>query len=252
MPVPIPVFTVFSGRTYAPAYVERLQRMLARHLPEPHQLTVLCDAANQPAMASLGLPHRGLQERGLQGFCSKIQLFDPDLTGTEPFLYFDITLVVRSSLAPLLAFGAGSGAELVGVRDWNYPTLNSCLMRLKPGAATSRVWQAYLDGEDHGTPGPNQNFIHRVLRRHCPEALGFWPDGLVASYRGLRKLARRDPGAAKQARRAACVLKFHGRPRPHEVLRPWRHPTQTVLKNPDRPDLWGYLAGDITEHWLLS
>lgn len=250
--MPVPVFTVLSGRTYAPVYVERLQRMLERHLPEPHQLTVLCDAANRPALASLGLPHRDLEERGLQGFCSKIQLFNPDLTGTAPFLYFDITLVVRASLEPLLQFAAASPAEVIGVRDWNYPTLNSCLMQLRPGAATGRVWQAYRDGEDHGTPGPNQNFIYRVLQRHCPGALATWPEGLVASYRGLRKRARRDPDAAEQARRAACVLKFHGRPRPHEVLRPWRHPTQTVLKNPDRPDLWTYLARDITEHWLLS
>ncbi|WP_172820869.1 hypothetical protein [Cyanobium sp. NIES-981] len=252
MPVPMPVFTVFSGRTYAPVYVERLQRMLARHLPEPHRLTVLCDAANRPAMASLGQPHRCLEERGLQGFCSKIQLFNPALTGTEPFLYFDITLVVRASLAPLLRAAAAEPAPVIGVRDWNYPTLNSCLMQLRPGDATARVWQAYLEGEDHGTPGPNQNFIFRVLRQHAPGALAFWPEGLVASYRGLRKRARRDDAAAERARQAACVLKFHGRPRPHEVLRPWRHPTQTVLKNPGRPDLWAYLAGDITEHWLLS
>lgn len=250
--MPIPVFTVFSGSTYGPAYVERLQRMLQRHLPAAHQLTVLCDAANERAVASLGLPHRRLQERGLQGFCSKIQLFDATLTGPEPFLYFDITLVVRSSLAPLLGVAASESAPVIGVRDWNYPTLNSCLMQLRPGAATARVWESYLEGENHGTPGPNQNFIYRVLQRHCPDALAYWPEGLVASYRGLRKLARRHPAAAERARRAACVLKFHGRPRPHEVLRPWHHPTQTVLKHPLRRELWAYLAGDITEHWLLS
>lgn len=250
--MPLPVFTVFSGTAYPPAYVERLQRMLARHLPTSFQLTVLCDSNNQTAMANLGLPHRCLEERGLQGFCSKIQLFNPALTGDEPFLYFDITLIVRANLDPLLQFAANSSAEVIGVRDWNYPTLNSCLMSLRPGAAMSRVWQSYLNGEDHGTPGPNQNFIYRVLQSHCPEALNTWPEGLVASYRGLRKLAGRHPAAAEQALRSACVLKFHGRPRPHEVLQPWRYPTQTVLKHPLKPHLWGFLAGEITEHWLYN
>ncbi|MCP9943251.1 hypothetical protein KBY70_12725 [Cyanobium sp. ATX 6E8] len=245
----IPVFTVFSGHTYRPIYVERLQRMLTRHMPADHHLTVLCDAATQPAVANLGLPHCRLEERGLKGFCSKIQLFNPDLTGTTPFLYFDITLVVRSSLEPLLHFASTSKFDVIGVRDWNYPTLNSCLMHLRPGAATARVWQSYLEGENHGTPGPNQNFIYRVLQQHCPETIGFWPEGLVASYRELRKKARHDPSTAEQAHLAACVLKFHGRPRPHEVLSPWRHPSQTVLKHPFRPDLWSYLADDIHAHW---
>lgn len=246
------VFTVLTGRRYGPHYAERLQAMLARHMSAPHSLTVLCDAANRPALASLGLLHRQLEPRGLQGFCSKIQLFNTAITGEAPFLFFDVTLVVRAGLEPLLRFGEADPAPLIGVRDWTYPTLNSCVMQLRPGAATARVWQAYLDGEDHGTPGPNQNFIYRVLQRHCPEALATWPEGLVASYRGLRKLARRDGAAAERARQAACVLKFHGRPRPQEVLRPWRHPSQTVLKHPLRPDLWSFLAEDITEHWLLS
>lgn len=246
------VYTVLTGRSYGPHYAERLQRMLARHLSAPHSFMVLCDAANRAALESLGIQHRPLEPRGLQGFCSKIQLFNAAITGEAPFLFFDVTLVVRANLDPLLRFAAANPAAVIGVRDWNYPTLNSCVMQLRPGAATARVWQAYLEGEDHGTPGPNQNFIHRVLQRHCPGALATWPEGLVASYRGLRKLARRDGAAAERARQAACVLKFHGRPRPHEVLRPWRHPSQTLLKHPLRPALWNHLAGEITEHWLLS
>jgi len=48
---------------------------------------------------------------------------------------------------------------------------------------------------------------------------------------------------------ASCILKFHGRPKPDEVLRPWRHPQATILRHPLRPGLWAYLADEIRAHW---
>ena len=250
---PLCVVTVQAGDRYPDLYVNRLRGMVARQLDQPHRFVCFTDQPVQGRFDA-GVEVRDLSAWGLPGFFNKLRLFDQavtgELTGGEPFLFLDLTLVIRKSLAPLLAFGGGTPASVVGVADWNYPVLNSSVLWVRPDVHTQRVWDNWASGEryDGRIPG-DQNYIDATFRRESPEALVFWPEGMVVSYKRLRKRAARDPGGAREALERAVILKFHGRPKPHEVLAPWRHLPSTVLRHPFRARLWRYLADEIEADW---
>ena len=252
---PLTVLTVQTGHRYPDLWVSRLAAMVARHLPEAHRFIIYTDRAEPgrfgaPSAAHQQVEVRDLEAGELKGFFGKLRLFDQGLTGTDPFLFLDSTLVIRASLAPLIAIGRNSSASVVGVRDWNYPILNSSVLWCRPDAHTQTVWDAWHQGRFAKIAFPgDQNVIFHVFNEQAPAALAYWPEGLVSSYKVLRKLARRDPAAAQRQLEASCILKFHGRPKPEEVLHPWHHPRSTVLRHPLHPRLWGYLADEIRTHW---
>ncbi|CAN5650443.1 hypothetical protein BH23GEM11_BH23GEM11_14850 [soil metagenome] len=247
---PLRVITVQAGSRYPDLYVNRLRRMVARQIGRPHRFLCYTDRPGAGRFDPEVEVH-DLGSWGLPGYFNKLRLFDRGVTGETPFVFLDITLVIRAPMAPLLAFGEQSEASLVAVADWNYPIVNSSVLRLRPDDHTQRVWddwQAASPAERAPMAG-DQNWIDAVFRAHAPERLGFWPDGMVASYKGLRKRAARDAAGAAGALEDAVILKFHGQPKPHEVLRPWRYPRATVLRHPLRPRLWRYLAEEIRAHW---
>jgi hypothetical protein len=253
------IATVQVGRRYPDLWITKLASMVARNLPVAHNFIVYTDRpaskALREALARHASAHQTLVVQDLQagpltGFFGKLRLFDQALTGTDPFLFLDSTLVIRASLEPLIAIGRSSSASVIGVRDWNYPILNSCVLWCRPDAHTQTVWDAWQQGRYADIAFPSdQNVIFHVFRETAPAALTYWPEGLVSSYKALRKLARRDPEAAQRALAASTILKFHGRPKPDEVLHPWRHPQHTILRHPLHPRLWSYLADDIRAHW---
>lgn len=240
---------------YPDLWVSRLAAMVARQLPEPHRFVVYTDRPDPgrfsaPTATHQQLEVRDLQAVGLRDYFGKLRLFDQALTGSDPFLFLDSTLVIRSSLEPLITIGRRSTASVTGVRDWNYPILNSSVLWCHPDAHTQAVWDSWQQGRYAGIAFPgDQNFIFHVFNAQAPAALAYWPADLVRSYKALRKLAWRDPPAAQRQLEASCILKFHGRPKPEEVLEPWRHPRATILRHPLRPRLWGYLADEIHSHW---
>jgi hypothetical protein len=243
------VVTVQAGRRYPDLYVDRLRAMVARHLPVPHRLVCWTDEI-RPGRFHPAIEVRDLSSWGLAGFFNKLRLFDPDVGGADPFLFLDLTMVVRKSLVPLIEQGRSSEASLIAVQDWNYPIVNSSVMWLRPDANTRAVWDAWTRGERfHGHIPGDQNFIDAVFKSYSPDALAFWPAPMVASYKALRKIARRAPGVALRSLESAVILKFHGHPKPHEVLNPWSHPASTVLRHPLHPRLWNYLAAEIEAHW---
>jgi hypothetical protein len=254
---PLQVVTVQAGDRYPDLYVNRLRRMVARHLPREHRFICWTDRP-EPGRFDADVEMRDLSGWDLSGWFNKLRLFDRAVTGEAPFLFLDLTMVIRGSLAPLLAVVEGPGsaqgeaaeASLVAVPDWNYPIVNSSVMWVRPDARTQEVWDAWVEGRfpREGVAG-DQNWINTVFAARERDGLGFWPEGLVASYKGLRKMAARDPAAARAALERAVILKFHGRPKPHEVLEPWRHLPSTVLRHPLRPRLWRYLTGEIKAHW---
>ena len=249
------VVTVQTGHRYPDLWVSRLAAMVGRQLAEAHRFIVFTDRPepgrfSPPANDHQQLEVRDLQGGGLQGYFGKLRLFDQALTGRDPFLFLDTTLVIRASLEPLVQLGRSSVASVIGVRDWNYPILNSSVLWCRPDAHTQAVWTSWQDGRyAHQTFPGDQNFIFEVFRQQAPAALAYWPEGLVSSYKTLRKLASRDLLAAQQQLEASCILKFHGRPKPEEVLHPWRHPRRTILRHPLQPRLWGYLGEELRRHW---
>ena len=249
------VVTVQTGQRYPDLWVTRLAAMVGRNLSEAHRFIVYTDRPEParfdgPSTQHQQLEVRDLQGGGLKGFFGKLKLFDQGLTGGDPFLYLDSTLVIRSNLAPLVELGRTSHSSVIGVRDWNYPILNSSVLWCRPDGHTQAVWQCWQQGRYAAATFPgDQNFIFQVFSDHAPGALTYWPPGWVSSYKALRKLARRNPEAARGQLEASSILKFHGRPKPNEVLHPWRHPRRTILRHPLQPQLWGYLGEELRRHW---
>lgn len=246
---PLTVVTVQAGSRYPDVYVDRLRAMVARNLQKPHRFVCWTDNC-QPGRFHPSVEVRDLSSWGLSGFFNKLRLFDPEVGGSTPFLFLDITMVILRSLQPLLDESCRGDASLIAVADWNYPVVNSSVMWIRPDAHTRRVWEAWQAGERfHGHIPGDQNFIDAVFKSHGPEALAYWSKDLVASYKELRKIARTHPGRAQEALARAVILKFHGHPKPHEVLAPQKHLASTVFRNPLQPRLWRYLAPEIQDHW---
>ena len=249
---PLQVVTVQLGNRYPDAWTTRLANMVARNLQEHHRFIIYTDKPDRArfqtdASSNQVVEVRDLQQGKLQGYFGKLRLFDQALTGTEPFLFLDNTLVIRSSISELVEIGRKNDQHLTGVRDWNYPILNSSVMWVKPNNNTQEVWEAWSSGryQDESFPG-DQNFILRALKN---EELAYWPEGIVCSYKNLRKLANRDRKQEKLQLEGCSILKFHGNPKPSEVISPWRHPMHTILRNPLKPSLWSYLANEIRAYW---
>jgi hypothetical protein len=249
---PLQVVTVQLGNRYPDAWTTRLANMVARHLQDDHRFIIYTDKPTRKRFQTSESPNQVVEVRDLkagmlQGYFGKLRLFDQDLTGSEPFLFLDNTLVIRSDLSKLAEIGSLNDQHLTGVRDWNYPILNSSVMWVKPNNNTQDVWNDWINGrhQDESFPG-DQNFILRALKT---EELAYWPESTVCSYKNLRKLEKKDPQKAKHLVQACTILKFHGNPKPNEVIQPWRHPMHTILKNPLKPRLWNYLADEIKTHW---
>ncbi len=223
--------------------------MVARNLPAAHRFICWTDDLRSGRFHP-AVEVRDLSSWGLSGYFNKLRLFDPDVGGVAPFLFLDLTMVVLRSLRPLIAQGQSTQASLIAVADWNYPIVNSSVMWVRPDMNTRAVWEAWDRGERfHGHIPGDQNFIDAVFKTYSPEALAFWPAPFVSSYKALRRLARRSPEAAREALDRATILKFHGHPKPHEVLNPRTHLASTVLRHPLHPRLWSYLASEIEAHW---
>jgi hypothetical protein len=240
------------GNRYPDAWTTRLSNMVARNLQEHHHFVIYTNKPDRARFQTNSSSNqvvevKDLEQGKLQGYFGKLRLFDQALTGTEPFLFLDNTLVIRSSISRLIEIGRSNSQHLTGVRDWNYPILNSSVMWVKPNNNTQEVWNAWSSGryQDENFPG-DQNFILRALRK---EELAYWPEGIVCAYKNLRKLAKLDHEEAKLRLEACTILKFHGNPKPSEVMHPWRHPMHTILRNPLCPRLWNYLANEIRAHW---
>ena len=249
---PLQVVTVQLGNRYPDAWTTRLANMVARNLQEHHRFIIYTDKPDRArfqtdSSSNQVVEVRDLQQGKLQGYFGKLRLFDQALTGPAPFLFLDNTLVIRSSISKLVEIGRKNDQHLTGVRDWNYPILNSSVMWFKPNNNTQEVWEAWSSGryQDESFPG-DQNFILRALKN---EELAYWPEGIVCSYKNLRKLANRDRKQEKLQLEGCSILKFHGNPKPSEVISPWRHPMHTILRNPLKPSLWSYLANEIRAYW---
>ena len=218
MDSPLRVVCVSTGDSYGPEYLTRFVSMLARHLHEPYRVVCVTD---RPWALPLGIEGIDASGWGLDGWFNKLRLFDRATLGEEAFLYLDLTLVIKEDLAPSLAYARAAPEPVVGVRDWNYDSLNTCCLWIRPGETSQKVWDAYRDGVRFDTGRKtDQDHANAVLRPQ-EGALGFFPEGMIVSYKRLRKLNRREAQEAARQLAGATVLKFHGEPKPHQVVDGW-------------------------------
>ena len=99
--------TVQLGNRYPDLWTTRLANMVARHLQDDHHFIIYTDKPTRTRFQTTASPNqvvevRDLEAGALQGYFGKLRLFDQALTGPEPFLFLDNTLVIRNSLSKLI------------------------------------------------------------------------------------------------------------------------------------------------------
>jgi hypothetical protein len=221
------------GTKYPASYVNRLRRMVGRHLAAPHDFVCLTDdpAGLDPEIEALALPDR------FEGFWNKVSLFRGDLFEPDAtVLYFDVDIVVVGPLGFMLE----GSADLTIIRAFSAnPGFNSSVMRLKAGTLT-RVYEHFAaDAEAivaSGRFAGDQNWIYA----EAPEAAVF-PAGRIVSYKRdmpshilprAKKLGL-DFAWLKAPRwmtvsppPGASIVVFHGKPDPEDVMDapygPWK------------------------------
>ncbi|MBL8060432.1 MAG: hypothetical protein JNK63_06915 [Chthonomonas sp.] len=244
----IHVVTVMTGDKYGDEYLNRLYNMVERNLDQPFRFTVFTDRSRP---VSPKIHQVDCSAWGLSGWFNKLRLFDREIL-PEPFLFFDVTLVIMRPLKPLLDNIRELGKDICSRRDFRHDEINSCIMAVRPSELTQSIWEAYQKFEhpedaDHG----DQSFTYHTLRRQGKlDELGYLDPALILSYRHLRRLAHEDPRAAQEQLKNAVVLKFHGTPKMSDVLSPLRALRYSYLKAPLRPlSFAGYLRKEIAEWW---
>ena len=250
-PSPFPVYCVLAGEVYADHYADRLYHMLGRHMPWPFELTCLTDRERPPHP---GIRQRVCAEARHKGYYLKLKMFDRGEVDHEAFLYLDVTSVVFRNLEPLLCFGLNAGKAVVAVEDWAHGELNSSVMVIRPCPLTHEIYEDFTAGKNYessyGRSHGDQAYMAAVLqdRGKLDEFVKFPPEW-VPGFRYLQRRHRRDSSSLEKTLAQALILKFHGRPKPHQLLDP-RQALRMALRKPLCLNHdFGFMCDFLLEHW---
>lgn len=176
-------------------YAETLRRMVARHLARPHVFVCLTDdpARHGNAVWAIRI------DADLPGWWSKLRLFEPGRF-VDRVVAFDLDTVIVGPLDELVEHKG-----TVHLTDWGWKenAYGNAVM----------VW----DAGEHADIWPPPADVAQRWRgdNDYMFALGGWdplPKGLSVSYRYE---------SVKAPPAGACVVNFHGLPKPHQVAGGW-------------------------------
>jgi len=204
------------GTRYSWLWVERLKRMVDRHLSEPHRFICLTDSPVdtiecQPLLSDL------------QGWWAKLELFQAGRFEGD-VLYLDLDVVITAAIDDIVQAARGDAFKLWMRDDFSYSlrsprddldfdtrrllggvgVCNSSVMAWRAGNL-NHVWGSFDPAVTKVLHG-DQNYISRLLGK---QGIGFLPDFLVGSYKYGR--IRHEP--------IAPVMVFHGNPKMDELPR---------------------------------
>ncbi len=151
----------------------------------------------------------------------KLGLFNPAYVEFDEYLFLDLTLIIRNSMQSLFDFAASRQEDLVIVQDWHHDCCNSSVMRIRPRQMRF-IYDAFVARElsPFELPG-DQDFIHAIVAaRGEQQRVALLPAGMVISFKHTVRIGRRDPTQTRAVFEAATIVKFHGRPRMHQVFDP--------------------------------
>lgn len=185
----------FLGR--GAEYVAKLASMVARHLSVPHRFICVTDRwERHPGIECQDLGPVSQEES--KGCWAKLRIFQPGRFDGR-CVYLDVDSVIVGPLEPLAAH---KGA--VYLEDWGWA--KHCL------AGGMLVWDA---GEHEELCYHTAEIRRRFNDQEWMTVVGGWsrlPPLLCRSYRYHCKAG---PPAG------ACLVAFHGRPKPHEFTEGW-------------------------------
>jgi hypothetical protein len=216
---PVNIICMKWGTKYSADYVNKLRRMVARHLSLPHRFICFTDDASgfDSGIEVFPLPSMPVDIRGPERGWNKVLTFSEtlyDIRGT--CLFLDLDLLIVGSLDDFFA----QPGEVLIIRDWlkRDGTGNSSVYRFEAGkhadvlekfiAAWPQVKQQYRN---------EQEFISDVLLEK--NALSYWPETWCRSFKrhclwpfpfSLFRVPKFPP--------LAKIIVFHGHPHPHEAI----------------------------------
>jgi hypothetical protein len=208
------------GSKYGADYVNRLQRMLARHLAPPFQLVCLTDAAGglDPAIRVLPLPELGCAEpTNTRGKWRKVALWGAQLDGLRgPALFVDLDSVIVGDLDPY--FSHGDPSAVILERNWARPLSGlgqTSVFRFPIGSHPEILERFRRDPQAIADRfGYEQHFISHCLG----DRLQFWPRGWTRHFRlhclGPMPLRYLRPAQLPASSR---IITFPGGPNPSDV-----------------------------------
>lgn len=223
-PRPVQFVCVAIGDLYgmAESYVNALYQMLTRHTGRPFVLACVTDRRRTLANDIVQIDCTNwneLRARGGRATRIKLGLFNPQYVQSEDFIYLDLSVVVRASLAPLLDFAAESSAPLVIVKDWYYDGYNSSVMRIR-NRSLNFIYEEFVAGVSYPGKIPgDQDFITGSVRAHGT-AVDCWQADQVVSFKHAIRRGLSDPAGSRAEINDALIVKFHGRPKMHHVFNP--------------------------------
>jgi hypothetical protein len=245
----VEIVCVNAGDKFPDYYVERLYNMLCRKFSRPFRLTCFTDRGRD---VNDDIVQVDIAPFSAKGPFNKVLLYNPDVMPYDEALFMDITLVIKEELSGYVDYAKSLDKDLVAIRDWRRPVMNSCFQWITKNDTLRAVWDVYDSDKypEFRTKG-DQFFTYSTLQALGLEhEIGYFPDGEIQSYKVLREAHRESDAKFQELWAKTKVIKFHGMPRQHDIVSPWlqfwnvavRHP-QYVLKD------WNFLKKEIEAWW---
>ncbi|TWT55581.1 hypothetical protein KOR42_27080 [Thalassoglobus neptunius] len=208
------------GTLYGASYVNRLYRMVQRHLTLPHNF--YCFTNNEldldPGIKKLPLPADDLTEGTTTGAWNKVYNFRPKLDGiTGQVLFLDLDILIIDNIDCFFDYGEG----FCVIKEWTDPNQligNTSVYRFEAGGH-AEVYEYFM---------ANRQQIQSEFRREQAYVTGklreigsvtFWPQEWCVSYK--HDCIAPWPWNWFQAPKIpseAKIIAFHGRPKPEEAI----------------------------------
>lgn len=214
------------GDKYPAEYVNRLYRMVKRHLQLPFSFYCLTEN-NQGLDSHINILEL-VVEPGVKGWWYKLQLFKPDFYGLQgQLLFLDLDVVIVGAMEPLFA---SSNASLSIINDLQPGKIyNSSVFKLEVGHYPE-VWQRFqadkvnIMQRMHGDQDWISESVSNAVLWEANQIVSFKKQcnarvkrsfGTVGKY--LRRLQLCLPKGNACCPETTIIVYFHGKPDPEDV-----------------------------------
>lgn len=205
-------------------YINNLYSMLSKHVDNEFSLTCITDKKRNLENKIIQIDCSNwdeLKAPGMRATTTKIGLFNPNYINLESFIYLDLTLVIQSNMTPLIKFMQSKEEPLIIIKDWFQDTYNSSVMRIKPHQLQI-IYDDFSSGIRYNqkTKG-DQEFIYNTIKKHKIEnKVSIIPEQFVSSFKFLLRKSLKDKEIANRMLKKSIIIKFHGKPKVHEIANP--------------------------------
>lgn len=181
-------------------YVERLARMVRRHLRMPHRIVCLTDDQRTAPLEVEPF------DCPVKGWWNKLSLFRAGLfPAGERILYFDLDTLIVGDLDRLARYDGRLGT--LGSFRYPHERLASAVMAWRAGSC-DWIWDRWVEAGKPVHPGGDDHWLHDQAAGEAERLQRRFP-GLIASY----KFDHCQDGPPE----GAAVVCFQRKPKPHEI-----------------------------------